>query len=246
MRLARENSSWGYRRIHGELTTLAIKIAPSTVWEILETHGIEPAPQRDRQTWAAFLRSQAHAILACDFFTATTLNGATYYVFAVIEHASRRIRILGLTAHPTAEWTTQATRNLIMDLHDADTTVKYLIRDRDSKYTRTFDAAFKAEGIGVMTTGIRVPRMNSITERWIQTCRHELLDRTLIWNQTHLLHALREFEAYYNQHRHHRTLNSAPLRPAPEPITRPDRLNQLDIRRRDRLGGILHEYQHAA
>ncbi|MCW2897818.1 MAG: integrase [Streptosporangiaceae bacterium] len=124
----------------------------------------------------------------------------------------------------------------LLPMSDTDTTAKYLIRDRDSKYTRTFDAAFKAEGIGVMTTGIRVPRMNSITERWIQTCRHELLDRTLIWNQTHLLHALREFESYYNQHRHHRTLNSAPLRPAPEPITRPDRLNQLDIRRRDRLG----------
>jgi transposase InsO family protein len=216
------------------------------VWEIFKQHGIEPAPERDRQTWAGFLHSQAHAILACDFFTATALNGMTYYVFAVIEHASRRIRVLGVTAHPTAEWTTQIARNLVMDLQDAGATVKHLIRDRDSKYTRAFDAVFETEGIGIVTTGIRVPRMNSIIERWVQTCRYELLDRTLIWNQTHLLHALSEFESYYNQHRHHRTLHGAPLRPAPEPLTEPHRLDQLDIRRRDRLGGILHEYQHAA
>ncbi|PWJ05363.1 integrase [Streptomyces sp. NWU49] len=247
LRLARENSSWGYRRIHGELAVLGIKVAPSTVWEILRAHGIEPAPERDRQTWAAFLRGQAHAILACDFFTATTLNGATVYVFAVIEHADRRIRILGATAHPTAAWVTQAARNLMMDLQDVGATVAYLIRDRDSKYTRAFDAVFEAEGVEIVTTGIRVPRMNSIMERWVQTCRHELLDRTLIWNQAHLLHALNEFEAYYNGHRPHRTLHSAaPLRPAPEPITAPDRLHYLDVRRRDRLGGILHEYAHAA
>ena len=120
---------------------------PSTVWEILRAHGIEPAPERDRQTWATFLRGQAHAILACDFFTATTLNGATLYVFAVIEHANRRIRILGATAHPTADWVTQAARNLVMDLQDAGATVRYLIRDRDSKFTRAFDAVFEDEGI---------------------------------------------------------------------------------------------------
>jgi hypothetical protein len=120
---------------------------------------------------------------ACDFFTATALNGETYYVFAVIEHASRRVRVLGATAHPTAEWTTQTARNLITNLQGTGTTVKYLIRDRDSKYTRAFDAVFRSEGIGILTTGIRIPRMNSIMERWVQTCRHKLLDRTLIWNQ---------------------------------------------------------------
>jgi hypothetical protein len=125
--------------------------------EILKTHGIEPAPERDRQTWAAFLHSQAHAILAGDFFTTTTLSGATIYVFAVIEHATRRVRVLGVTAHPTAEWTTQITRNLIMDLYDAGTPVKYLIRDRDNKYTRAFDAVIETEGIEIITTGIRVP-----------------------------------------------------------------------------------------
>jgi putative transposase len=240
LRLARENPSWGYRRVHGELITLGVTVAASTVWEILKQHGIEPAPQRDHQTWAGFLRSQAHAILACDFFTATTLTGMTYYVFVVIEHASRRIRVLGATAHPTADWTTQIARNLIMDLQDASGEFAYLIRDRDSKYTRAYDAVLETEGIQIVLTGIRVPRMNSITERWVQTCRHELLD------QTHLLHALREFETFYNQHRPHRSLNGAPLRPAPTPLTEPSRLDQLDIRRRDRLGGVLHEYQHAA
>ncbi|MFE2070009.1 helix-turn-helix domain-containing protein [Streptomyces sp. NPDC059467] len=139
-RLARENSSWGYRRIHDELAALGIKVAPSTVWKILRAHGIEPAPERDRQTRATFLRGQAHAILACDFFTAATLNGATLYVFAVIEHANRRIRVLGATAHPTADRVTQAARNLVMDLQDAGATVRYLIRDRDSTFTRAFDA----------------------------------------------------------------------------------------------------------
>ena len=226
---------------------LAIKVAPSTVWEILRRNGIEPAPQRDRQTWAHFLRSQAHAILAADFFETRTLTGARRYVFAVIEHATRRVRILGATTHPTATWTTQLARNLVMDLQDAGAIVKYVIRDRDSKYTTAFDAVFQTEGIAIVTTGIRVPRMNAIMERWVRSCRAELLDRTLIVNQAHLLHALREYETFYNEHRPHRALDTAaPLRPLPQPVTEPDRLAHLDIRRRDRLGGILHEYQHAA
>jgi putative transposase len=247
LRLARENLSWGYRRIHGELAALGIKVAPSTVWEILNANGIEPAPHRDRQSWAAFLRSHAHAILAADFFETRTLTGARLYVFAVIEHATRRVRILGVTAHPTATWTTQLARNLVMDLQDASATVKHLIRDRDSRYTAAFDTVFHNEGVAIVKTGIRVPRMNAVMERWVRSCRAELLDRTLIVNQAHLLHALREYETFYNEHRPHRTLHAAaPLRPLPQPITESDRLTHLDIRRRDRLGGILHEYRHAA
>jgi putative transposase len=247
LRLAKENASWGYRRIHGELAALGIEAAPSTVWEILKDAGIDPVPERDRQTWPAFLRGQAHAILAADFFESRTLTGARLYVFAVIEHATRRVRILGATAHPTAGWTTQLARNLVMDLQDAGATVKYLIRDRDSRYTAAFDAVFHSEGVAIVKTGIRVPRMNAIMERWVRTCRAELLDRTLIVNRSHLLHALRQYETFYNGHRPHRTLDAAaPLRPLPRPIAKPGQLHHLDIRRRDRLGGILHEYQHAA
>jgi putative transposase len=122
LRFARENPSWGYRRIHGELAGLGITVAPSTVWEILKTHGIQPSPHRDRQTWAAFLRDQADAILATDFFEVQTLTGTRLYVLAVIEHTTRRIRILGATAHPTANWITQMARNLAMDLQDAAAT----------------------------------------------------------------------------------------------------------------------------
>ena len=216
-------------------------------WEILKDAGIDPVPGRDRRTWPEFLRGQAHAILAADFFETRTLTGGRLYVLAVIEHATRRVRILGVTAHPTATWTTQLARNLVMDVQDAGATAKYLIRDRDSRYTAAFDAVFHSEGITIVKTGIRVPRMNAIMERWVRSCRAELLDRTLIVNRAHLLHALREYEAFYNEHRPHRTLHAAaPLRPLPQPITEPHRLDHFDIRRRDRLGGILHEYQHAA
>ena len=242
-----ENISWGCRRIHGELATTGIKVAASTVWEILKEHGIDPAPQREHTTWAGFLRSQSGALLACDFFETRTLVGARLYVFAVIEHATRRIRILGATAHPTADWVVQLGRNLVMDLEDAGAKAKFLIHDRDAKYTAAFDAVLHDAGLRIVLTGIRIPRMNSIIERWIQTCRRELLDRTLIWNQHHLLHALREYEAFYNEHRPHRTLGqAAPLRPLPEPTTDPDQLTRLDIRRQDRLGATLHEYRNAA
>ncbi|MFI6600500.1 integrase core domain-containing protein [Nonomuraea sp. NPDC050536] len=134
-----------------------------------------------------------------------------------------------------------------MDLQEAGTTARFLLRDRDAKFTEAFDAVPADAAIQVVTTGIRMPRMNSIMERWIQTCRRELLDRTLIWNQRHLLYALREFEMFYNQHRPHRTLGqAAPLRPLPEPDTIQTGITRLDIRRRDRLGGVLREYQRAA
>jgi transposase InsO family protein len=156
------------------------------------------------------------------------------------------VRILGATAHPTADWVTQVARNLAMDVQDTGAKIKYLIRDRDVRYPAGFDAVLADEGIEVVRTGVRMPRMNAIMERWIRSCRTELLDRTLIWNQTQLLHALHEYETFFNQHRPHRTLaTAAPLRPLPEPLES-DRLVHLDVRRRDRLGGILREYQHAA
>ena len=247
LRLARENPSWGYRRLQGELLVLGVKVAASTVWEMLKEARINPAPERAASTWADFLRSQADALLACDFLETATLTGTRMYVLAVIEHASRRIRILGATAHPTAAWVMQAAKNLVMDLEDAGCRARFLIRDRDGKFPALFDAVLADAGIAVVLSGVRMPRMNSIMERWVQTCRRELLDRTLIWNQRHLLRALREFEQFYNGHRPHQGIaNARPLYPLPTPIADPDELAHLNIRRRDRLGGILHEYEHAA
>ncbi|MGW4798526.1 integrase core domain-containing protein [Nonomuraea sp. NPDC004297] len=159
-----------------------------------------------------------------------TLTGARLHVFVVIEHATRRIHILGASAHPTGQWVTQLGHNLLMDLHDAGTTATFLLRDRDAKFTASFDAVLTDARVQVVPTGIRIPRMNSMMKRWIQTCRRELLDRTLIWNQRHLLHTLREFETFYNEHRPHRTLRqAAPLRPLPEPSTIPAKITHLDI-----------------
>jgi transposase InsO family protein len=163
------------------------------------------------------------------------MTRARLYVFPVIEHATRRIRVLGATAHPNATWTAQLARNLVMDLHDAATTMKYLIRDHDSRYTAAFDAALEDEGITIVKTGIRLPRMNAIMERWARSCTAQLLHRTLTVNQAHLRHALRKYETFYNQHRPHRALHAAaPLRPLPQPITQRAELNHPDIQRHDR------------
>jgi transposase len=159
LRLARENPAWGYRRIHGELLVLGITIAASTVWQILQNAGIDPAPERTTTTWAAFLRSQADALLACDFFETFTLSGTRLYVLAVIEHTSRRIRVLGATAHPTASWVTQTARNLVMDLDDAGSPARFLIRDRDGKYPALFDDILADAGIKVVLSGVRIPRV---------------------------------------------------------------------------------------
>ncbi|MFB4315138.1 integrase core domain-containing protein [Actinomadura sp. 21ATH] len=233
--------------MHGELPVLGVKVAASRVWEILQDAGIDPAPDRAAGTWAGFLRSQADALLACDFLETVTLTGARLYVLAVIEHRTRRIHILGTTAHPTAAWVTQAARNLVIDLEDARCRARWLIRDRDGKYPELFDTVLADASIKVVLTGVRMPRMNAIMERWVLTCRRELLDRTLIWNQHHLLHALREFEAFYNEHRPHQGMaNARPCTLLPPPITDPDQIARLDVRRRQRLGGILNEYENAA
>lgn len=169
------------------------------------------------------------------------------YVFAVIEHISRRIRIVGATPHPTTAWVAQAAKNLIMDLEDTGCRARYMIRDRDGKFPELFNAILTDAGIDIVLSGIRIPRMNCIMERWVQTCRRELLDRTLIWNQRHLLHALHEFEQFYNGHRPHQGIaNARPLYALPPQIADPATMARLDVRRRDRLGGILHEYEHAA
>ena len=244
LRLAKENPAWGYRRIHGELAGLGIPVSPSTVWQILTDASIPPAPRRAGPTWAQFLRSQAEAILATDFFTVDLLDGTTAYVLGVIEHATRRIRILGVTAHPNDAWVSQLARNLLMDLDDHAHCIKFLLRDRDTKFTAAFDAVFTAAGIRTLRSPIQAPRANAIMERWIGGCRRELLDQTLIWNQRHLRHVLREYEAHHNEHRPHRSLDQAsPLRPLPASVID---LDNVRVRRNDRLGGVIHEYTLAA
>jgi putative transposase len=243
LRLAGENPAWGYRRIHGELAGLGVRIAPSTVWEILAKAGIDPAPRRRGPTWVQFLRSQAEAIIAADFFTIDLLNGAQVYCLAVIEHATRRIHIVGATANPTAAWVTRQARNLLMDLDEYAEMIKFLIRDRDAKFVAAFDAVFHSVGIRVIKTPVRAPRANAIMERWIGSCRREVLDRTLVWNLPHLRRILAEYEDHYNRHRPHRMLHQAsPLKRLPEPAN----LDQLKIQRRNRLGGIIHEYAQVA
>lgn len=248
LRLVGENPGWGYRRIHGELALLGITIAPSTVWEILTTAGVDPAPPRTQVTWASFLRSQAEAILAMDVVETLTLTGQRQYILAAIGQASRHVRILGTTADPTHAWVTQAIRNLVMDLDVAGALgrIRYLIRDRDAKYPELINAVLRDVGITTVLTGVWVPRMNAIVEPWVKTLRNELLDRILVWNETHLRHVLREYEHHYNHHRPHRALASAaPLR-ALSQVHEPTEFDHLVIRRRDRLGGVIHECRRAA
>jgi putative transposase len=211
----------------------------------------DPQERRDRAGappgrpgWAEFLRSQAQGILALDFFTADLLNGAKVYVLAVIEHGTRRIRILGATEHPAQSWVVQQARNLLMDLEDTGTRVKFVLHDRDSSFTATFDAVFQAAGVRVIRSAVQAPRMNSIMERWIGSCRRELLGRTLIWNQRHLVTVLREYEDFCNTHRPHRSLNQpAPLRPLPDGVAS---LDHFLVQRRDRASGVIHEYRLVA
>ena len=243
LRLARENPEWGYRRIHGELAGLGVNVAASTVWEILKANGIDPAPRRTGPTWSQFLRSQAEAILACDFFTVDLLNGTQAYVLTVIGHATRRIRVLGVTLFPTGEWTAQQARNLNMDLGGQAERIKFMIRDRGSNFTAALGAVLTDAGIQTVLCNVRTPRMNAIAERWIGGCRREFLNRTLIWNQSHLRQILRDYETHHNQHRPHRFLHgAAPLKPLPEPVD----LEQYRVRRQARVGSLINEYRLVA
>jgi transposase InsO family protein len=220
LRMASENSTWGYRRIHGELAGLGYQLAPSTVWLILKRAGIDPAPRREGPSWPEFLRAQAHGILATDFFCVDTVLLHRLYVLFVVEHASRRAHLLGITANPTGAWVAQQARNLLMDLGDRAAGFRFLIRDRDSKFTGLFDAVFTSEDIQILRTPVRAPRANAIAERWIGTVRRELLDRMLILNRRQLGTVLAEYVAHFNTHRPHRTLNqAAPLQPLPPPAS---------------------------
>jgi putative transposase len=243
LEMARDNPSWGYRRIHGELTGIGHKVAPSTVWQILKDAGIDPAPTRSGQFWWAFLEAQAKTILATDFFHVDTVLLRRMYVLFVIEHGTRRVHLVGITAHPTGEWVTQQARNLLMNLEDRADGFKFLIRDRDAKFTAAFDAVLAAAGIRIIKTPVRAPRANAIAERWISSARRECLDRMLVTGERHLRLILGEYIDHYNLHRPHRALQQAP--PAGRPVP-PSLGANLRVLRRARLGGLIREYAQVA
>jgi len=243
LRLARENPTWGYRRVHGELCRLGYKIGASTVWAILQRAGVDPAPIRSALTWRQFLRAQAKSVLAVDFFTVDTVLLKRLYVLFVIEVASRQVHVLGVTAHPMVEWMTQQARNLLMTLDDHAGRFRFLVRDRDTKFTAAFDAVFAAEAIKVLITPARAPRANAYAERWVGTVRREVLDRMLILGCRQLRSVLAEYVDHYNLHRPHRALGQAPpLEPGEPVVLAPP----ARIVRRDRLGGLIHEYAQVA
>ncbi len=251
VRLARENPGWGYRRIQGELVGLGIRIAASTVWAILRDAGIEPAPRRLESSWKEFLRRQAASIIECDFLTADTVFFKRLYVLFFIELASRRVHIAGVTANPDGAWVSQQARNLVMRLADEGVRMGFLIRDRDSKFTASFDEVFRFEGIRVIRAPVRAPRARAHAERWVGSLRRECLDGLLILGRRHLERVVRVYAQHYNEHRPHRSLAQRPplAKPPPrtsEPTPTIEQLRLDRLRRRDRLGGLLHEYELAA
>jgi putative transposase len=245
LRLARENPTWGYRRIHGELCRLGYKdrIGASTVWAILRRAGVDPAPKRSALTWRQFLRAQAQGVLAVDFFSVDTVLLRRLHVLFAIEVATRRVHILGVTANPTGMWVTQQARNLLMQVGEDVAGFRFLVRDRDAKFTAAFDAVFAAEGIEVLRTPVRAPRANAYAERWVGTVRRELLDRMLIFGGRQLRLVLAEYVDHYNLHRPHRGLGQAPpLGPGEPAVVVP----AGRVVRRDRVGGLVHEYAQVA
>jgi putative transposase len=242
LRMARENSTWGYRRIHGELVGLGHHVAASTVWMILKTAGIDPAPLRSGPTWQQFLTAQAHGILAVDFAHVDTVFLRRLYILVVVEHGRRRVHLAGITAHPTGPWVAQQARNLLMDLGEHANRFQFLIRDRDSKFTAAFDAVFAGADIRIIRTPARAPRANAIAERFIGTLRRECLDHLLITGPRHLAAVLREYLDHYNTHRPHRSLNQHSPAGRTPPPSRPT----VRPLRRDRLGGLIHEYLQVA
>jgi transposase InsO family protein len=245
LRLARENPTWGYVRIRGELLKLGETVAASTIQALLRRHRVPAAPQRAGLSWAAFLRAHAAGLLACDFFTVETVRLQTLYVLFFLEVQTRRVFVAGCTAHPTAAWVTQQARNVCWDLAEAGTRPTILLRDRDAKFVSTFDTVFAGEGVRVVRTPVRTPQANAFAERWVGTVRRECLDWLLIAGEQHLRHVLREYVTHYHAARPHRSLG---LRPPLGPLRHQvgSRGHGGDVCRWDRLGGLLHEYKRVA
>ena len=234
--MARENPKWGCVRIQGELRKLGVRVGATTIRSLLRRAGLGPAPRRGGPSWAEFLRAQAHGIVACDFFTVETIWLRTLYVLFFIEHGTRRVRLAGVTAHRDGIWMRQQARNLAVD--EELENVRFLIHDRDAKFAAPFDVILRDESVRVIRTPVRAPRANAVAERWVRTVRSECLDQLLVVGRRHLERILREYLAHYNGERPHRALAlAAPTRELQEPRGSPP----TEIRRRDVLGGLIHE-----
>jgi transposase InsO family protein len=245
LRLARENPRWGCRRIQGELARLGHPIGTTTVWEILTTAGIDPAPRRSGPTWREFLTAPAEGVIARDFVHIDLVDLRRVYALVFLEHGTRRLHIAAVTAHPTASWTVQQARNLATESGVRVNSLRFLIRDRDTKYTKPFDAVFAADSIEAVRTAPRAPRMNAHCERVTGTLRREALDHLLIWNETHARHVLDAYARHYNRHRPRQARGQLPplAQEHPAPVTD---LTAHRLLRTQVLGGVINEYRHAA
>ena len=240
LRFAREDPRWGYPRIAGELQKLGLRVSPSTVRRLLLGAGLEPTPRRSGPSWRDFLRQQAASMTACDFFTVETISLRRFYVLFFIELESRRVHLAGCTTNPTGVWVTQQACNL--SFTGVLEPMRFLIHDRDSKFTASFDEVFRSEGIKVIHTPIRAPQANAYAERFVRTVRGECLDWILILGRRHLERALRIYTTHYNRERPHRALALL----SPESVDTASPHIAGEIERRDRLGGLIHEYHRAA